>query len=172
MQPRVRIRQTLQVLAAWFQAPDDVPAHDHLRPPEYALFRRMSRADKAHHLRVYHDLCAEGHTHPALLSAALLHDVGKTRYRFMLPHKIAVVVVKALWLGRFAAWSQRQPGGWETPFILSAQHPQWGADICAAVGSDPLCVELIQRHQEPPPQSPQTEADRLLLALQAADDRN
>ncbi|MFP4322390.1 MAG: hypothetical protein ACLFTK_08045, partial [Anaerolineales bacterium] len=88
------------------------------------------------------------------------------------PHKILVVLVKTLAPVHFNIWSQRPPGGWETPFVLSAQHPQWSAEFCEALGTDPLSIELIRRHQERHTRPPQSEADRLLRILQAADDRN
>jgi hypothetical protein len=44
--------------------------------------------------------------------------------------------------------------------------------MVAAAGGSPLAVELIRRHQEILPGAPESEADRLLLALQAVDDRS
>ena len=45
-------------------------------------------------------------------------------------------------------------------------------DHRGAVGADPLMVDLIRRHQDKLTGEPQTEADRLLRDLQAADDAN
>lgn len=167
-----RVRQTWQVVTAWGRAVDDSPAQDILSPAAFALYQQMPRADRKHHLRVLQTLLAGGHTHPALLRAALLHDVGKTRFRFALPQKVLVVLVKAFLPNKFRQWSQAAPKGWRIPFVISGQHPSWSAEMGAAAGLDALTLELIQRHQTKLPSAPQTEADRLLLLLQDADDRS
>jgi len=169
---RGRVRQTAQVVIAWVTTVDDSPARTYLSSPEYALFTRMSRAERQHHLRVLHDLLEAGHTHPALLKAALLHDVGKTRFRFMLPQKVLVVLVKFFAPQHFTTWGASKPTGWKLPFVVSAQHPAWGAEMCAAIRMEPLAVDLIRRHQDPVTPPPTSEADGLLLLLQAADDRS
>jgi hypothetical protein len=167
-----RIRQGLQVIFAWGYRANDELARQNLTSAEYALYLRMSRAERQHHLRVIADLLAQGQHHPALIKAALLHDVGKTRFRFSLVEKTLVVLVKAFLPRQFAAWSQAEPSGWKRPFVIATQHPQWGAELAQAVGLDPLSVELIRRHQTPLDGEPKTEADHLLLLLQAADDRS
>jgi hypothetical protein len=60
-------------LAAW----DEIAAV--LSPGELALFRRFSNGDQQHGYQVMRMLLAAGDDHPALLAAALLHDVGKTQ---------------------------------------------------------------------------------------------
>jgi hypothetical protein len=150
----------------------DETAREVLSQGEYNLYRRMSRAERQHHLRVLQDLQLAGHHHPALMRAALLHDVGKTRYRFSLPERILVVLVKRLLPAKFKAWSAGQPSGWKRPFVVSQRHPEWSAELAASVGCDALTLDLIRRHQSPIPQPPVTEADRLLTTLQDADNRS
>jgi hypothetical protein len=132
---------------------------------------KMSRAERQHHLRVLQDLQQCGQNHPALSKAALLHDVGKTRFRFSLPERVLVVLVKATLPGAFKTWSNAPPKGWKRPFVMSQHHPEWSAELADSVGCDALTVELIRRHQTPVPQPPQTESDQLLTALQNADNR-
>jgi hypothetical protein len=55
--------------------------------------------------------------------------------------------------------------------VTARQHPDWGADLCAAAGAPPLTVDLIRRHQTPLP-NPAAPEDDLLATLQAADDDN
>jgi putative nucleotidyltransferase with HDIG domain len=148
--------------------PDD-SARAILSEREYELYTRMSRPERQHHLRVLRDLQND---HPALRKAALLHDVGKTRYRFSLPERILVVLVKAFLPGAFVKWSAASPDSWKRPFVISEHHPQWGADMAEAVGCDALTVELIRRHQSIIPHPPQSKADELLIALQNADNRS
>ena len=167
-----RIRQTLQFIAAWGRSVPDDEARRHLSPREYDLYMQMTRPERGHHLRVLRELEIAGQRHPALIKAALLHDVGKTRYRFSLPERVVVVVVKATLPGRFKKWSDAPPQGWKRPFVISRHHPEWSAEMAAAIGCDALTLELIRRHQDDLPQPPQTEADHLLAALQDADNRS
>ena len=167
-----RIRQTIQFVFAWGRPVQDDLARDYLSDAEFDLYMNMSRPERQHHLRVLNDLVTDGHTHAALLKAALLHDVGKTRFGFSLPERVLVVLVKVLLPGKFSVWSQADPRGWKRPFVISAQHPDWSADMCAAIHVDPLTIDLIRRHQSQLNGSPRTEAERMLLLLQAADDRS
>jgi hypothetical protein len=44
--------------------------------------------------------------------------------------------------------------------------------MLAAAGGSPRAVALVRRHQDPVPDPPGDETDRLLLVLQREDDRN
>ncbi len=167
-----RFRQGVRALVAWLRPVDDALARQYLTPPLYDLYRHMRRAERQHSLRVLRDLLAAGHTHPDLLTAALLHDVGKSRVRFSLPEKVLVVLVKAAAPQRFRAWSAGPAHGWRLPFAVSEQHPAWGAEMAAAAGASPLTVTLIRRHAEPLSDPPHDETERLLLALQTVDNQN
>ena len=164
-----RVRQTVQFVFSWSRPVPDDAARTILSEREYDLFLRMSRPERQHHLRVLQALQQD---HPALTKAALLHDVGKTRFRFSLPERILVVLVKAFLPAAFKKWSAAAPQGWKRPFVISEHHPQWSAELAAEAGCDDLTLELIRRHQEPVPQPPQIEADELLMALQKADNRS
>lgn len=140
-----------------------------LAPRLAALWARQTVAEQAHSLRVLAALRAQGHTEPALLAAALLHDVGKTRAPMPLWGRVAVVLAGRFWPEAAARWGRGRPRGWRRPFVTAAQHPDWGADLCAAAGAAPLTVALIRRHQTPVP-APATPEDEWLRVLQAADD--
>lgn len=142
----------------------------------WPLVRGMPRADRRHGLRVMRALRAAGSEHPALLQAALLHDAAKAGGGITLFHRAAIVCLKALWPGLLVAWS-RPPAPARTalrfPFWAHAHHAARGAAWAAEAGCDPLAVALIRRHQEHPLRATDDpHADRLLAALQAADDRN
>ena len=141
-----------------------------LAPAERALFDRFSPADKWHSYRVLCDLRRAGYNDPDLLTAALLHDVGKTRYPLSAGDRTAIVVGAVLFPGRVAGWGQGAADGWRRPFVVRAQHPAWGAEMAIAAGSRPVVVELIRRHQDKPPAEDQLAG--LLRALQWADDPN
>lgn len=165
-----RVRQTILALFAWSRPADDMLAADHLPPALFTLYQRMSRSDRQHHLRVFKTLLHRNHHHPALLQAALLHDVGKTRVRFTIIDRIIAVLVKKLLPRHFKKWSQGEPRGWRKALIASAHHPAWGAEMVATAAGDELVVELIRHHQSPVSAEMEPTFKTLLLQLQAADD--
>ncbi len=141
-----------------------------LSPAELALFERFSPADQWHSYRVLCDLRRAGYNDPDLLTAALLHDVGKTRYPLSAGDRTLIVVGAVLFPRRSVAWGQGTVDSWRRPFVVRARHPQWGAEMAAAIGARPAVVALIARHQDKPPV--EDEAADTLRALQWADDRN
>lgn len=177
-----RTRQFWQALGAK-QSPEDLAlAQRLLSPAQLALFYRMQPAEQAHSLRVARDLLAQGEKHPDLFVAALLHDVGKSRFPLSLWERVLVVLVRAIcpgclkrW-GRLAEETSSSGGprrfGWRRPFVVAETHPEWGAQLAAEAGASPLGAALIGRHQEALPGEGGALEDRLLRKLQAADDQN
>jgi hypothetical protein len=143
-----------------------------LSPTELALFQRYRLPDQRHTYRVFSSLEDAGETHPALLTAALLHDVGKTEQAVPLWARSLAVLGEKLAPHRAAGWAQGEPAGWRRAFQLKNQHAAWGAEMAAAAGSDPLTVYLIRHHQDTQPENTRSFEDRLLVALMWADDRN
>ncbi|MBX3082391.1 MAG: HD domain-containing protein [Anaerolineae bacterium] len=167
-----RFRQGIYALFAWARPVDDAPAVATLPPNLLTLFYQMSRREQQHALEVLATLRANGATHPALLQAGLLHDLGKLRAPFYVWERVMVVLTEAAVPELAHAWGAGEPRGWRRPFVIRRQHAAWSAELVAAAGGDPLTVELIRRHQDKLIGAPHTEADHLLLALQAADDAN
>jgi hypothetical protein len=172
MSAQNRFRQGVRALSSWLRPVDDVTAQHCLSSELFALYRRMRRSERQHSLRVLQMLLDAGHTHPDLIVAALLHDVGKIQKPFFLLEKVLVVLVKAFLPALYWRWGSGSAQGWRRPFAVSVQHPAWSADLVRAAGGSDLAAELIRRHQDHLDGGPQTEADRLLLALQAVDDLN
>ncbi len=143
-----------------------------LTPGEWALFQHFSDSDQCHSYAVYQTLKTAGHTHPSLLKAALLHDIGKSRMPLSLANRTAIVVASRLWPGRAERWGEGSAETWQRPFVVKRMHPAWGAEMAAVAGCDPLTLNLIARHQDPLPDPLQTEEDELLRWLQWADDLN
>jgi hypothetical protein len=168
----LRFRQGLRALAAFARPVDTAAAQAVLSLELMGLFRRMRRSEQQHSLRVMRTLQAQGYSDPALLTAALLHDAGKSRYPFTLVERTLVVLARKALPRQYAAWSRAGPWGWRRMFAIAAQHPVWSAEDMAAAGAPELAVRLARRHQEPPIRNPQSAEDRLLAALQAADGNN
>ncbi len=115
------------------------------------LFDAMPHNDQHHSLKVLRSLRAAGHDEPALLQAALLHDVAKSAGGVTIFHRVAVVLLKIVWpdwLARLAQAPAPARGSLRYPFWMYANHPRLGAEMAAEAGCDPLAVTLIRRHQE------------------------
>ena len=143
-----------------------------LSAPELALFDRFSLNDQWHSYRVMKMLQAAGHTQPALLVAALLHDVGKTKLSLSIWQRSLIVLVSLLLPRQTAVWGQGEAVGWKRPFVVKAQHPAWSAEMAAAAGSLSQAVALMRRHQDPIAPHDTSEEAALLRLLQWADDQN
>jgi len=142
-----------------------------LSPEARALFVRQAPQDQRHALAVYETLCRQGHTHTDLLTAALLHDVGKAAAQLP-PWQRGVFVLAERFLPRaLDGVTESQPRAWHGPLTRYARHAEIGARWAEEAGCSLLTVDLIRRHEEPV-RACHTEEDRLLAALQAADSAN
>ncbi|MBI3976956.1 MAG: HD domain-containing protein [Chloroflexi bacterium] len=157
-----RVRQFRNGLLPRFDEQDRQAVARQLSPAEQALFWSMNGYGRRHSLDVYRRLVGTGCRDSAILTAALLHDVGKGR--ISLAHRVAVVLIGRFWpalLRRLAA----APGpAWRHGFYLDARHAAIGAALAEQAGAGHPVVDLIRRHQEKDP------ADRRLALLRAADD--
>ncbi len=147
-------------------------------PAQRALFERMPPADQSHAVALLRELRAGGHDHPALLQAALLHDVAKSGAGITILHRVVVVLLQALrpeWLTWLASDAEEDlsHGGvmlWRRPFARYLEHPAIGARWAKAAGCLPVAVSIIRRHQARGSAPSNSLEDRLLRLLQAADD--
>ena len=148
-------------------------------PSQQQLFARMSPNDRRHALAVVRTLQAAGYHQTALMQAALLHDVGKSMGQPLI-HRVLIVLLEAFWpaaLERLSGVSAVHPSiqkvsWWRRPFVIHAQHPAIGATWAEEAACEPLAVRLIGRHQEVLGAEPVSEEEKLLVALQWADDLN
>jgi putative nucleotidyltransferase with HDIG domain len=172
--------RTRQFFAALFAKPDDrewETARKVLTPAQMEIFARMQANEQKHSLMVLKRLQSideqwEGPGREDLMVAALLHDVGKSCYPLRLWERVMVVLAKSLFPRGVKRWGTGKPYGWRRAFVVSEQHPQWGAEMIAEAGASPLTVELIRAHQNfLPPETVTLEA-RLLKKLQIADNRS
>ena len=104
-----------------------------------------------------------------VLAAALLHDCGKTESRLRTPGRVAATL--ALQVPRFdrarvLKWADAS--GWRGRASRYARHPELGAQMLSAVGSDPLTIAWTAQHHRSPERC--TLDPVVAGALRAADD--
>jgi hypothetical protein len=169
-----RLQQFWQIVTAQPLTAEAQTAVDAILPTaaQRRLFQTLSLSDQWHSLRVMQTLQAAGQTDPDLLTAALLHDVGKTKLRLTLWDRTLIVLAGFLWPGKLAAWGRGDGQDWRRPFVVKARHPEWSAEMATAVGCSPRSVSLMRRHQDKLTTTAVTPEDALLQQLQWADDQN
>jgi hypothetical protein len=169
-----RTRQFWLALSARSLTQEDLaPARSVLTADQMQLFTCLQPSEQIHALRVLQTVQGEGESDPDLMTAALLHDIGKARAPLRLCERVLIVLVKSLFPGRSKAWGTGGLDGWMRPFVIAEQHPAWGGDMVAEVGASPLAVSLIRRHQSPDSLEPVSpHENRLLKILQDADHQN
>jgi hypothetical protein len=160
-------------------APEEIEeVRSRLSSAELDLFLRAEPRDRRHSFDLYRLLQREtnGDADAAvagdLLTAALLHDVGKGP--LLVWHRITFVVLSALTprlarrlegraeLFREASVVER----WRDALWRLRHHAALGAVLAEAAGASPRVVELIRRHTEAVPDD-----DPELAAFIVADDR-
>lgn len=144
----------------------------HLTSSQIVLFRRMQPAEQVHAYQLFKRLETAGQTTPDLLTAALLHDVGKILVPISIFDRIIVVLGSHIFRKAARRWAEGAPHGWRLPFVVAEQHAGWGADLVSQTGAPPLTVELIRRHHDSHVQDPHSHTEHLLAILQAADDES
>ncbi len=145
-----------------------------LNSAESSLFYQYSPNDQQHALRVVRHLQAINTTHPSLIKAALIHDVGKTKVALSVWDRCFIVLASLLMPRRAVQWGrdESQLKSWRKPFVVKAHHARWGAEMAKVAGCDPITINLIARHQDKNIASDNPEVDALLEKLQWADDRS
>jgi hypothetical protein len=168
-----RLRQGVRALLAFSSPVDTALAARYLSPPLLTLFCQMRRSEQLHSLNVLRAILSTGDALPELAVAALLHDVGKSRYPLALWQKTLPVLVRAIAPALVTRWSSGDPRRpWWRPFAVYVHHPAWSAEMLAAAGAPEGAVWLAAHHQDNiarwigHPYAP------LLTRLQAADDAN
>jgi hypothetical protein len=172
-----RARQFWHALNTSPTSEDLALARSVLTPAQMSAFSRLQPSEQHHAIAVLRKLEAQDETHPDLMVAALLHDLGKCLVPLKPYERALIVLVEAIAADKVrqrAADSEKphaqRQRGWRRAFNVAQGHPEWGAQIALEAGASPLVVALIRRHQEHSPEPPQSLEDGLLRKLQLADD--
>lgn len=126
-----------------------------LPPQAMELFRTMSQADQQHSLRVLRGLWVRGCREADMLSAALLHDVGKAQGRVPFWTRPVLVLGKRFapcWLRRVVVdpelVSFARLAGWRRALSYAWYHAGVGARLAAQSGLSERSVLYIRTHHE------------------------
>jgi len=133
-----------------------------LNEDQRRLFFSMTARDQRHSLDVLHALLRQGQTDRDLLSAALLHDVGKGSVRLW--HRVAYVLIRAA-SPRLLRKLASGDGSWRGALAAIADHAERGASLVRAAGASDEVVHLVRCHE-----SPDGDADPRQALLRAADE--
>ncbi|MBI1259026.1 MAG: HD domain-containing protein [Chloroflexi bacterium] len=169
-----RLRQGTRALFAFSRPVDLESVGRYLSPPQLIAFQRLRRGEQLHSLNVLRAVLAQSDmTPPDLAVAALMHDVGKSRYPSRLWQKIITVAVRELAPPLFRRLSRQSPTyWWSRPFVVYVEHPAWSAEILAQTGASDAAIWLVAHHAEPADQWRSHDLYPLLQRLQSADDTN
>jgi hypothetical protein len=147
-----RVRQFWQAITAKTDPGELEKVLEFLSPEQAALFRQLQTGEKNHSMKMARKLIEQGDKDPNLLAAALLHDVGKLRYRLNPFERSLIVMVRACMPGMAQKWGQQptqawdSAPGWRKPFVLAEQHARWGAEMALRAGASELTAALILNH--------------------------
>jgi hypothetical protein len=137
-----------------------------LSPSQSAAFRSLSPFDRSHLCRVHARLRSRGETDADVLTAALLHDVGKVDgcRRVRLIHRVVRVLLEPLAPRLLERLGRLPAPGWRAGFALAVHHATIGAGRANELGCSARTCWLIAHHEDDPPPE-----DDALLRLIAAD---
>lgn len=151
MQFGYRLQQFLNAITAAPSQKECQEVQSFLAPGLMDLFSAMQPGEQAHSLQIYLSLKGTGVQNPDLLTAALLHDVGKNRLPLRLWERAYIVLANSLAPGLVETWGQAslQEGlpFWKRAFVVAVQHPAWGAQMAEEAGASTLAANLIRNHQ-------------------------
>jgi hypothetical protein len=168
-----RVQQGLRGLFAFALHLDLDLAARTLTPQQLALFQQMTRGEQLHSLNVLRDVQAQGATPSDLAVAALMHDVGKSRYPMRVWQKTLVVLVRELAEPIYLKITRSSERNWfARPFIVGERHAKWGADLLRDIGANERIVWLVAHHDKNPEKLRDHPDHALLLRLQQADAAN
>ncbi len=157
-----RIRQFAGALRPRVTEAERRDAYRWLTEQQRGLFETMMSRDQQHGIIVLRRVRrASAGEDPPLFAAALLHDCGKGRVALW--QRTAHVLLAAFWPSLDARLAIEEGLGWRRAFWRLRYHPDIGADLVTAAGSDAETVRLIREQDAPM-------ADQRLALLQAADD--
>ncbi|MDQ7096073.1 HD domain-containing protein [Desulfosporosinus sp. PR] len=148
-----RIHQFAQAFFPRLHPSETLRATKILSPGARALFFRQSPAEQRHALSVaqslmiYQEILSSSE-YLDLITAALLHDCGKSLVTIRLWQRVFIVLMQQmpdpLWIR-----AEKGPALWSAPLKVAKRHPLWGANLARKAGLNPRICLLIREHHTP-----------------------
>ncbi len=138
-------------------ADDEAWARSRMLPEERAIWERMSNPDRRHAVTVaravvaaWPALGAGPEPERAVVAAALLHDSGKILSGLRTPARVVATVVWAVASDDVIdRWDDGSSGGLRSRLARYRRHPELGAELLRAAGSDRLTWSWAGEHHLP-----------------------
>ena len=168
-----RVRQFWKAFTSRPDEADLIGIRKYLGPQEEAMFLKMHPSEQAHAIEVAQKIAQKSPEPPKhLMVAALLHDIGKSKYPLRPWDQALIVLGKALVPKQVRVWEAGPTRGWRKAFVVAAHHPAWGAEMALEAGASPEAAALIRSHQTPIANGAGLPESNILALLQTADDES
>lgn len=126
---------------------------DYLPPEAKSLFLKQSRSEQRHAIDVAQSIFKYRHSlsdsdFNNLMTAALLHDCGKSTVSIRLWHRVFIVLMQKM---PQSVWSRVESSHtlFALPLKLADQHAIWGERLAQQAGLNPEICLLIREHHTP-----------------------
>jgi Glycyl-tRNA synthetase, beta subunit len=156
-----RIQQFLKAVFPNINSSDIKWALDHLSPEASKLFLKQSWIEQRHAIDVAQNIInarlpLSFSESKILITAALLHDCGKSMVTVRLWHRVFIVIMQKMHL---SFWSRLEHTNsfFSSPLKMASQHALWGENLAREAGLDSKVCLLIREHH-----SPQTKLGKIL----------
>ncbi len=173
-----RVRQFWRVISTKTDTEALTRARNQLSPALRSLFDQLQPSEQYHAVSMWQQLRHQGNNQADLLTAALLHDIGKLRYPLKPWERGLIVLAKAVMPKNVNHWGNLPNDEWDDlpawrkTFIVSEQHARWGAEMVHKAGASPMVEYLIREHHHPHNQELPVETDTLLYKLWLVDNES
>ncbi|MDR3540132.1 MAG: HD domain-containing protein [Desulfosporosinus sp.] len=156
-----RVHQFTQAFFPHIDSSEIKWARDNLSTKAYSLFLKQSRSEQRHALDVAQSIMTYKQALSSsdfrnLLTAALLHDCGKSTVFIRLWHRVFIVLIQKM---PKPIWSRLEASHtvFALPLKISTQHATWGENLARTAGLNSEICLLIREHH-----TPKTELGRIL----------
>lgn len=172
-----RVKQFLSAITARISKDDAAFVRQELTAAEQVLFWRMNLPDQRHALNVAYTASKMTQSWPQadsklLLTAALLHDVGKVKGDVSTWDKIIAVLAAGIAPNWAQRWGRLGRGSkldnLRHAFYIYFNHAFRSAELLRTAGTDQRVIDIVSKHHKAPTNSDSLE----LVLLRQADDLN
>lgn len=148
-----RVHQFVQAIFPKIDSSEVKWAMDNLSPEACSLFLKQARSEQRHALDVAKGITKYKHAvsnseFQNLLTAALLHDCGKSIVSIRLWHRVFIVLMQKM---PQPFWTRLESSQtiFALPLRIATQHASWGGCLAQKAGLNAEICLLIREHHTP-----------------------